>query len=58
MHELVEKIMLPIRQQPTLQQALATLNESDAEALYVNRPFGENADHIHGIVTREAIEKS
>ena len=50
--------MLPIRQQSTLQQVLATLNESDAEALSVNRPFGENADHIHGIVTREAIEKS
>lgn len=50
--------MLPIRQQSTLQQALVTLNESDAEALYVNRPFGENADLIHGIVTREAIEKS
>jgi hypothetical protein len=50
--------MLPIRQQSTLQQALSTLNESEAEALYVIRPFGDNVDRIHGIVTREAIEKS
>ncbi len=50
--------LAPVRQQSTLQQAFRILNESDAEALYVIRPLGANADRIYGIVTREHIEKS
>ena len=47
-----------VRQQSTLQQAFKILNESDADALYVIRPLASSAERIHGIVTREDIDKS
>jgi hypothetical protein len=50
--------MASVRQQSTLQQVSAILNDTDAEALYVIRPLGSAADRIYGIVTLEHIEKS
>jgi CIC family chloride channel protein len=48
----------PISSQATLQQALKTLDESDAEALYVIKPLGLSADKVFGIVTRQMLEEA
>lgn len=50
--------MVAVRQQATLQQAYNILNETDAEALYVTRPFSTGEQKLYGIVTRGYIENS
>ncbi|MFT5425375.1 MAG: CIC family chloride channel protein [Gammaproteobacteria bacterium] len=50
--------LAPISSQATLQQALKTLDESDAEALYVIKPLGLSADKVFGIVTRQMLEEA
>ncbi|MCK5480927.1 MAG: chloride channel protein, partial [Gammaproteobacteria bacterium] len=44
--------------QATLQEALDVLNETDKEALYVTRHTAPGIKRIHGVLTREAIDRS
>jgi hypothetical protein len=47
-----------IHMQASLQEALEILNNSPAEALYVQRPNAPGIEHIYGILTRQKIESS
>ena len=44
--------------QASLQEALDILNNSPAEALYVQRPNAPGIEHIYGVLTRQKIESS
>jgi hypothetical protein len=48
----------PIHLQATLQEALDTLNNSSADALYVQRQTAPGIHRVYGILTRDMIESA
>jgi len=49
--------LVAVSQQATLQQALDSLDASDAEAVYAIEPIGSSADRIYGVATRRDISE-
>jgi hypothetical protein len=50
--------MAAIHPQTSLQEALNTLNRTEAEVLYVSRPVAPKTERIFGVVLRQDIESA
>ncbi len=47
-----------IHMQASMQEAVERLNAEQAQALFVTRPVAPGIEHVYGVLTREAIDRS